>query len=58
MDPDPNLLHEQQRRTLGALLEIRYVEVTRERVVASCIQRSLKKITSTFAGLAESFREL
>ena len=58
MDLDPNLLHEQQRRTLGALLEIRYVEVTRERVVAICVQRSLKKITSTFAGLAESFREL
>jgi uncharacterized protein (TIGR00369 family) len=34
MDLDPNLLHEQQRGTLGGLLRIRYVEVTKERVVA------------------------
>jgi len=34
MDLDPNILHGQQRGTLAAHLGIRYVEVTRERVVA------------------------
>jgi uncharacterized protein (TIGR00369 family) len=34
MDLDLDLLYEQQRGTLGGLLRIRYVEVTRDRVVA------------------------
>ena len=34
MDLDPNVFHERQRGTLAAFLGIRYVEVTKERVVA------------------------
>lgn len=34
MDLDPNVFHERQRGTLAAFLAIRYVEVTKERVVA------------------------
>lgn len=34
MDLDPNVFHERQRGTLAAFLGIRYVEVTKERLVA------------------------
>ena len=52
MDLDPNLLHAQQRGTLGALLGIRYVEVTRERVVAKLqIRDELKTAGGTLHGV-------